>query len=750
MASGASRILLHPFGGEPTAESEPRGPLGPKDAAWRELADAGLAVPPGFSLGPETASPLLVRDRRWPVGWEAPVREAVAGLERLTGRRLGDPRQPLLLAVRGPGDGGTLLNIGLNDKTVLGLARICGREAAAWHGYRRFLESFGVAALGAEPAWFAAEQERVLGKYKARHPRELRADQVQEIVEGYQKNVLPRGASPMRYDAFEQIRLALAAVAQAAREGGSAPRGLCLHVQAMALGNLGPESGVGRAFSRDPVSGEARLAGLYALDSQELEEPGAPPPRPLEEMAREEAPTWRAAHAALREGLGRLEERLRHPQETDFVVERGRLWFLHTRPARRAPLAGLRWAVELAGDRESSSRPTGWRRWTPREALATLTPADLRAPPEDAPPPPRGAGRRRAPLLPRQRLLRQVSDWSDALRTLEVLAAAHSPAEVKAACEDGADGVIALRLPCLAEPDSLWVLREAMFESRGEAREQRLARLAPRLRQEFDALLAATLQRPLHVVLPDPGALPLLPSHEKEWRELARRVDRPLARVQAALRAGQGRRGTRAILALPELARLVARVGRESAAALESRLAVRPRPAWWIPGATGAPDFERVRALLEESPGGRPLRTRVAWECGALIQTPRAALLADQLAAGARHLCFDLHALQRALLGLDRAEAADPAALRAWQEPGRAFDMAGLGALLQGAVRQARQARPDAHFGAVGLDAEDAALLRALTRLGLAFVGGAPDRTFGARLAAAQATPRATALSPGA
>ena len=431
-SEGPAKTYLYAFASAPPGgEGGPtsRG-VGSKGTGFRDLLAAGLPVPPGFTLSTEAGTYFHLHGGRWPAGLQAELREHLAQVERATGRRLGDPRQPLLLAVRRGGSPGGVLNIGLNDKTVLGLAKLTGRDAAAWHCYRRFLELFGAATLGLDPAWFAAEREKILRKYKARLAEDLRPDQIQEVVEAYQKAVLPKARTPMVYDAFDQLALALASAAARAREdapAGPLARAAPVHVQAMVLGNLGPDSGLGSAFSRDPVTGEARASGQYTAQTQGGEPSAARPARKLEEMAADPDPVWKAVHAALLAGLATLEDTLRHPQEVEFAVENGRLWYLQTRPARRGAVAGMRWAVELATGRDLQSGKPGVRRWTPREALASLAPDDVRqAALALSVGQPVGRRRRGASASlaahPLQNMIRQVSEWSDELRELQVLA----------------------------------------------------------------------------------------------------------------------------------------------------------------------------------------------------------------------------------------------------------------------------------------------------------------------------------------
>lgn len=749
---GTTRTYLHPFGPglDPAVARPPRAVLGAKGEALDDLARGGFPVPPGFTVSTEAVAYAAQHQGRWPAGLAAQLREQVARLERLTGRRLGDARAPLLLAVRRGGGPGVVLNLGATDKTLPALARLTGSDAAAWECARIFLEQFGAAVLGLKPALFEQERERILRKYKLDSTAGLRADQTQEMVEAYQKAVLPRAARPCPDHPFDQLELALEAAVPARENSRLAPPGPparrppALHVQVMVLGNLGPDSGSGTAFGRDPVGGDFRPVVRLAVGRPGTEVAADTALRRLDEAAL--PPEWGPVRPALEEMLARLEVDLRHPQEVDFTVERGVLWLLQTQPARREPGAGLRWAVEMTTGRDSQTGKSQPIRWTARQALDTLGAADLRAclagTPRAATPrkgrkkdPPAAAGR----VHPFARLLRQVSEWSDERRELRVLAVPDLPSAAPALREAGADGIGGWSpARWLTQGDRLWLLREMLWEEDAGTRAKRLARLVPGLRAMMETVLSAFPDGQVHLRLPDIEPARLLPQSDREWKELGRRLDQSPTRLQESASAWQGLHGARALLAQPELIATVVRAGIEAAAGLESGRALRPQGSWCIPGVTSLAETEALAGLIRATAEAtrRTVRSRADWPVGLLVQTPRAALLADQLAQHASWFCFDLAEITRGLHGWDRT---DPAVL---DPTGRPFDSAGTGALLQNAIRQARLARPDAVFGAWVGPASDVSLFRQITRTGMNFVCVDGRDVQVARLLAAQASGR--------
>lgn len=326
--------------------------LGGKGAGLAEMTSVlGLPVPPGFTLGIP-----LCRDHRangWPAGLDEVLAEHCARLEDRTGCRLGDEREPLLLAVRSgsvrsmPGMLDTVLDLGLNDVTVEALARSSDDEVFAWDSYRRFLRMYGTTVLGCD--------HRVLGpKADGTGVAGLRAE-----VAGLKERIADAAGAPVPDDPAVQLRLAVEAVfrswdsprARAYREHEGIPDdlGTAVNVQVMVFGNRGAGSGTGVVFSRDPSTGERRPYGDFLPQAQgEDVVAGGAQTVPVATMAESVPAAW----AELREVLHRLEVHYRDVCDVEFTIERGRLYVLQTRVGKRSAVAAVRCAVQMAAEPE--------------------------------------------------------------------------------------------------------------------------------------------------------------------------------------------------------------------------------------------------------------------------------------------------------------------------------------------------------------------------------------------------------------
>lgn len=322
------------------------GLLGAKGAALAELARMGLPVPAGFTVSAE-ACRVHAATGAPPPELEGEVSEHLARLERAAGRRLGQVDDPLLLSVRPgvrppvPGAPETVLDVGLNDYAVLGLAGTPARERFAWDSYRRLVERFGAAVMGVEPELFEGVRHRVGVQHHVADGR-LDACDLIRVVETYKDLVKERTGEDFPQDPAEQLHRAVRAAfaswnsrpARDRRRRAGVPDdlGTAVTVQTMVFGNRGADSGSGVAFARDPATGGPGAYGAYLPDAQgEDVTAGVREPLPLEELGRL-AP---AAYAELRAHLRRLGDRCGDVGAVEFTVERGRLWVLGTRPAER-------------------------------------------------------------------------------------------------------------------------------------------------------------------------------------------------------------------------------------------------------------------------------------------------------------------------------------------------------------------------------------------------------------------------------
>lgn len=324
--------------------------LGGKGAGLAEMTSVlRLPVPPGFTLGLGVCRTFWAEG--WPAGLDDLLRDHLSSLEARMGRRFGDPADPLLLAVRSgapqsmPGMMDTVLNIGLNDECVEGLAAVSGDPVFAWDSYRRFLEMFGATVMGVDESLLKMNDD----------DREL--SHIRNHVATLKERITSAAGRPVPIDAFEQLRLAIQAVLESwesprakafrAAEGHSDDTGTAVNIQAMVFGNRGKNSGTGVVFTRNPLDGTRVLYGDYLPEAQgEDVVAGIAHTHPLTYLADHVPSAWDELNSA----LAHLEEHYRDMCDVEFTVEQGRLWMLQTRAGKRGAVAAVRCAVQMVDD----------------------------------------------------------------------------------------------------------------------------------------------------------------------------------------------------------------------------------------------------------------------------------------------------------------------------------------------------------------------------------------------------------------
>ena len=362
-ATSAARHIY--FFGEGRAEGSAamRDTLGGKGAGLAEMTNAGVPVPPGFTIATDVCRWYYAHGSTLPPGFEGEQAAALERLEKLMGRRLGDASDPLLVSVRSgakfsmPGMMDTILNLGLNDRSVEGLAGRTANARFAWDCYRRFIQMFGSVVMGLEKHDF---EERITALKKRRGLKtdpELTAQDHQTLVREFKALVRRHGGRDFPQAPLDQLKMARDAVFQSwnndravyYRRQNRIPDdlGTAVNVQAMVFGNLGETSATGVGFTRNPATGENHFYGEFLTNAQgEDVVAGVRTPRPIEEL-RDVLPD---AYRQLREITGRLEKHYRDVQDFEFTIQEGRLFLLQTRTGKRTAPAAVRIAVEMAGE----------------------------------------------------------------------------------------------------------------------------------------------------------------------------------------------------------------------------------------------------------------------------------------------------------------------------------------------------------------------------------------------------------------
>ena len=372
--------------------------LGGKGANLAEMAKADLPVPPGFTISTEACAYFASHDSQYPAGMLDQVKKNLALLEKRNGKKLGDAKDPLLVSVRSgaavsmPGMMDTVLNLGLNDKSVLGFIEATQNERVGWDCYRRFIDMFGDVVMGPTTgithADFEVEMTALKKKYGAKQDTDLTASQLKELCGIYKKVYAKKVKSPFPQDPMEQLQKAINAVfgswnserAQVYRRINKITGllGTAVNVCTMVFGNMGETSGTGVAFTRNGSTGDEKPTGEYLVNAQgEDVVAGIRTPRSIDKMPEEKDPAWTAAHKQLITIMKRLEMHYKYPQDVEFTVQQGKLYMLQTRNAKRTGLAGIRWAVEMATGKDVYTGASQKKILKPDEALCTITGDDL-------------------------------------------------------------------------------------------------------------------------------------------------------------------------------------------------------------------------------------------------------------------------------------------------------------------------------------------------------------------------------------
>ncbi|MBA3568863.1 MAG: pyruvate, phosphate dikinase [Pyrinomonadaceae bacterium] len=364
---------------------EDKALLGGKGAGLSEMTRAGLPVPPGFVVTTEACNAFFEYGKNFPEGLWDQVKEGLSKIEAKVGKRFGDPKNPLLVSVRSgaafsmPGMMDTVLNLGLNEETVQGLAKQTGDLRFALDAYRRFASLFGEIVMGVAHEKF----ERVMARFKAQtkggSDTDLKADDLRDIIAA-EKQIIVAEQHAIPEDPYEQLRVAIAAVfnswmgrrAVDYRRVNRIPDslGTAVNVQAMVFGNMGSESGTGVAFTRNPSTGQKKLYGEYLLNAQgEDVVAGIRTPHPISQL-KKELPAVFTEFASI---AHLLEQHYRDMQDVEFTIERGKLWMLQTRTGKRTGPAAVRIAVEMAQEK-LIDRALAVQRVTPEQIDQLLHP----------------------------------------------------------------------------------------------------------------------------------------------------------------------------------------------------------------------------------------------------------------------------------------------------------------------------------------------------------------------------------------
>jgi pyruvate, orthophosphate dikinase len=817
--------------------------LGGKGIGLAEMTQLGVPVPSGFTITTDACRAYL-REGGIPDGLDAEIDEHIARLEEQTGKRFGDADDPLLVSVRSgaaismPGMMDTILNVGLNDVSVAGLARSTGDSAFAFDCYRRLIQMYGETVDGVGYDRFQhdlTDPERAAETLKEIYKRETGGDFPQ--------------------DARDQLRRAVIAVfeswdtprAQVYRRTYSIADdlGTAVNVVQMVFGNKGERSATGVCFTRDPSTGEQGVYGEYLVNAQgEDVVAGIRTPQPVEQMQQ----ILPEAYEQLLDTMARLEQHYRDMQDVEFTVEDGRLYMLQTRSAKRTAQAALKAAVDMTTEglisreeaitridpgqldqllhpmldpdatfevaaRGLNASPgaacgkivldadTAEERGKAGEAVILVryetTPDDIHGliqargvltahggMTSHAAVVARGMGRPcvagcegldidratgtvtigghklvegdmltidggtgrvivgEVALVPPQinEDFETILGWADDVRRLKVRANADNADDSAKAREFGAQGIGLCRTEHMFFGDErLPVVQEMILASDEAGRRDALERLLPFQQSDFEAIFEVMAGLPVTIRLLDPPLHEFLPPLEDATDERMRTRIRVLREANPML----GTRGCRLGIMWPEIYEMQVRAIARAAKAVQERTGAAPLVEIMHPLVGFKEELRRLRALTievmaEEAP-------ELEYLCGTMIELPRAALRADEIAEEADFFSFGTNDLTQTTLGMSRDDA-EGKFLTFYLEDGvlesnpfETLDQSGVGDLMQIGVERGRSVKPDLKTGICGEHGGEPKSVDFCHRLGLDYVSCSPYRVPLARLAAAQA-----------
>jgi len=366
---------VYSFGKKTDGNAKMKELLGGKGANLAEMAAIGLPVPGGFTITTEVCTAYYDNGRKYPSELKGQVDKAIKTVERECGKKFGNPKNPLLFSVRSgaresmPGMMDTILNLGLNDKTVAGLAKLTGNGRFAYDCYRRFIQMYGDVVMGVqsrnelEPEPFEHVLEGVKKEVGVEIDSDLTEENNKEVIRRFQKLIKDRTGGEFPQDVYKQLDGAVGAVFNSwqnerailyrQKYGIPAEWGTAVNVQFMVFGNMGETSGTGVAFTRDPANGENVFYGEYLINAQgEDVVAGVRTPHPIAQLEQDMPKSFKELSVVRK----KLEQHFGDVQDFEFTIEDGTLYMLQTRNGKRTGLAAVRIAVEMTKQRLMNQR----------------------------------------------------------------------------------------------------------------------------------------------------------------------------------------------------------------------------------------------------------------------------------------------------------------------------------------------------------------------------------------------------------
>ena len=851
--------------------------LGGKGANLAEMMNLGMPVPYGFTVTTEACTQYYVDGSKINEEIIAEIMSHLKDLEEESGKQFGSPENPLLVSVRSgarasmPGMMDTILNLGLNDEVVEGLAKLTNNPRFAYDSYRRFIQMFADVVMGLSKAKFETVIDEIKAAKHVTLDTELDTDDLKLMVEKFKEFYRSELKTDFPTDPKEQLILAVEAVFRSwenpraiyYRKMNDIPSswGTAVNVQMMVFGNMGDRSGTGVAFTRNPSTGENKLYGEFLMNAQgEDVVAGIRTPQTIDQL-KDVMPSAYEQFVAITK---KLENHYKDMQDMEFTIENEKLFMLQTRNGKRTAAAALKIACDLVdegliteedalmmvdpkqldsllhpqfdevelkhatviakGLAASPGAATGEVYFTAEEAIDKAAKGHqvvlvrLETSPEDIEGmhasegilTVRGGMTSHAAVVARgmgtccvsgcgdiiideeaktftvnghiyhegdhisldgctgcvygeaiKTVPAKISGhferfmgWADKTRTLKVRTNADTPRDAKQAVEFGAEGIGLVRTEHMFfEGDRIKAVREMIVSKTEVQRRRALAKLLPMQQGDFEGIYEVMKGLPVTVRYLDPPLHEFLPTSSYDVSQLAQQMNIELEELRAVIASlhefnpMMGHRGCRLAVTYPEIAEM------QTEALIQAAINVNKehpeydiKPEIMIPLVGDKAELKYVKDVVVKKAKEVMERNGVelTYHVGTMIEIPRAALLADEIAEEAEFFSFGTNDLTQMTFGFSRDDAgaflSDYYDRKIYeQDPFARVDQKGVGKLIKMAATAGRETRPDIKLGVCGEHGGDPSSIDFFHRVGLNYVSCSPYRVPIARLAAAQA-----------
>lgn len=854
--------------------------LGGKGANLAEMMNLGMPVPYGFTVTTEACNQYYADDEKISVGIIAEIMNHLRDLEEESGKEFGSPENPLLVSVRSgarasmPGMMDTILNLGLNDEVVEGLATLTNNPRFAYDSYRRFIQMFADVVMGLSKAKFETVIDEIKEAKHVKLDTELDTDDLKLMVKKFKEFYCEQLHDDFPTDPKEQLILAVEAVfkswenprAQYYRKMNDIPSswGTAVNVQMMVFGNMGETSGTGVAFTRNPATGENKLYGEFLMNAQgEDVVAGIRTPQTIDHLK----DIMPKAYEQFVDITKKLENHYKDMQDMEFTIENEKLFMLQTRNGKRTASAALKIACDMVAEGlltkeeailnvdpsqldallhptfdgaalkdaqvitrglpASPGAATGKVVFNAEDAKRAANAGHrvvlvrLETSPEDI----EGMAAAQGVLTVRGGMTSHAAvvargmgtccvsgcgdikvneeekyftvnglkftendyisldgstgnvygeevrtvpakivgdfetfmSWADEFRKLKVRTNADTPRDAKKAYEFGAEGIGLVRTEHMFfDGDRIKAIREMIVSKTVEQREKALAKLLPMQRGDFEKIYEAMHGLPVTIRYLDPPLHEFLPTEEEDIIALANEMNMGVSDLKAVIsnlhefNPMMGHRGCRLAISYPEIAKM------QTQAVIEAAINVNERkphyhivPEIMIPLVGDKNELAYVKKIVKETADQiiADKGVELTYKVGTMIEIPRAAVLADEIAEEAEFFSFGTNDLTQMTYGFSRDDAGsflqDYYDKKVYeQDPFARLDQKGVGKLVKMAATLGRQTRPDIKLGICGEHGGDPSSIEFCHKVGLDYVSCSPFRVPIARLAAAQAAIR--------